>query len=565
MQTALICLELVARLNRLDLDLRNVVREQGFGEGELATEELLRVAKQLGFTAKLKDLKAKSPELSSQAWKALAEKYPLPAIVILREKSYVVLLKIDLEKQTALIFLPGEKNVQEMSFYQFGEITTGQFIILSHRQAISQVTFGFRWFYTEILKYKQIIFEVMTGSFFVQMMGLITPLLTQVILDKVVVHRTISTLDVLAVAFLFVMVMEFFLNVTRNYIFIHTANKIDAKLGSKLFKHLFALPYMYFESRKVGNIAARVRELDNIREFITNKSVSVIVDMFFSLIFLVMMFVYSTPLTLIVLVAVALVGAIYVTVTPVLRKRLQDKFAMASESSSYLVESITGIQTVKSLAIEGSMQKRWEDTLGNYLKASFKLSSLGTVAQAISNLFQRMMTIAILYFGVKLVLENKMTIGQLIAFQMFANQFTNPVLRLVNLWNEFQQALLGVDRLGDILNHPIEVQSTKPITLEKIQGAMRFDNVSFQYGPGKPMVLQNLSLNIKPGTSVGIVGRSGSGKSTLAKLLQRLYIANEGSIFVDNIDIKHLNPLWLRTKIGVVLQENYLFSGTMAI
>ena len=275
------------------------------------------------------------------------------------------------------------------------------------------------------------------------------------------------------------------------------------------------------------------------------------------------MFIYSLPLTLIVLVAVALVGAIYFTVTPVLRQRLQDKFAMASESSSYLVESITGIQTVKSLAIEGSMQKRWEDTLGNYLKASFKLSSLGTVAQAISNLFQRMMTIAILYMGVKLVLENKMTIGQLIAFQMFANQFTNPVLRLVNLWNEFQQALLGVDRLGDILNHPIEVQSTKPITLEKIQGAMRFDNVSFQYGPGKPMVLNNLSLNIKPGTSVGIVGRSGSGKSTLAKLLQRLYLANEGSIFVDNIDIKHLNPLWLRTKIGVVLQENYLFSGTI--
>lgn len=553
MQTALICLELVARLNRLDLDLRSVVREHGLSDADLSTEELLRVAKQLGFTAKLKSLKPND----------LVEKYPLPAIAVLKDKSYLGLLKIDLEKQTALVFLPNEKNVQEMSFYQLGEIGTGQFIILSHKQTISQVVFGFRWFYTEILKYKQIVLEVMTGSFVVQLFGLITPLLTQVILDKVVVHRTMSTLDVLAIAFLFIMIMEFLLNITRNYIFIHTANKIDAKLGAKLFRHLFALPYMYFEARKVGNIAARVRELDNIREFITNKSVSVIIDLLFSVVFLIMMFIYSVQLTLIVLVAVVLVAAIYVTVTPVLRQRLQDKFLMASESNSYLVESITGIQTVKSLAIEGSMQKRWEDTLGNYLKASFKLSSLGTVAQAISNLFQRMMTIAILYMGVKLVLENKMTIGQLIAFQMFANQFTNPVLRLVNLWNEFQQALLGVDRLGDILNHPIELQSSKAITLEKIQGAIRFENVSFQYGPGKPMVLDDVSLNIKPGTSVGVVGRSGSGKSTLAKLLQRLYLTNEGAIFCDNIDIRHLHPLWLRTKIGVVLQENYLFSGTI--
>lgn len=276
-----------------------------------------------------------------------------------------------------------------------------------------------------------------------------------------------------------------------------------------------------------------------------------------------MMLFYSLKLTLIVIGFVGMIAALYLLVTPELRRRLENKFQMGAQSNSYLVESVTGVQTVKSLAIEGSMQRHWEDYLGNYVKSGFQLSNMSNSSSAIAATLQRLMTIAILYAGVKLVIENKLTIGQLIAFQMFSNQFTGPILRLVNLWNELQQALLGIDRLGDILNNPIELHSPKAITLSKINGNIKFDNVSFKYNIATPNVLENFSIEIKAGTKVGLIGKSGSGKSTITKLIQRLYLINEGAVYIDGIDIRHMNPYWLRQNIGVVLQESYLFSGTI--
>jgi len=553
MNTALIALEIVARLNRVDFDTRAVSREFGLAEQEMSPDELRRVAKRYGFRAKQKKLPIEQ----------LAAKYPLPAIMLCRDASYAVLLKVALDEGKALLFLPAEKKTVEKTFAELAEIAVGKWIVVKHRLLSSQAAFGFKWFLVEIGKFKRIIFEVLVGSFVVQLFGLVTPLFTQVILDKVIVHRSMSTLDVLAVAFLAVTLFELLLNISRNYIFIHTASKLDAKLGAKLFRHLLALPLMYFEARKVGTIAARVRELDTIREFITNKAVSVLIDLFFSIVFVVVMLLYSVTLTLVVLVFVAVIGIIYVTITPELRRRLEQKFQMAAASSSFLVESVTGVQTVKSLAIEGSMQKRWEDNLGNYVRASFRLATMGNVSGAIAGSIQKLMTISILFLGVQAVLNNELSIGQLIAFQMFAGQFSSPVLRLVNLWNEFQQALLSVDRLGDILNHPVEVSSDKAITLPQIKGRIRLDKVSFAYSPNAPLVVNQASFAINPGMSVGIVGRSGSGKSTIAKLLQRLYLAQGGGIYIDEIDIRHMNPVWLRYNIGVVLQENYLFSGTI--
>lgn len=553
MQTGLICFELVAKINQINVDLRVVMKEYGLSEEELSREELVRIIQNFEFKAKIKNI---SPE-------TLSEKYPLPAIAELKENGYVALLKIDTENQKLLVFSPVKKNAKELTFDEYNELCTGTLIILSHKMINSRIKFGFQWFFNEIMTYKRVITEVLIGSFIVQLFGLVTPLFTQVILDKVLVHHSLTTLDVLAFAFVFVMIFEFLLNISRKYIFIHTASKIDAKLGAKLFRHLFALPFIYFENRKVGNIIARVRELDQIREFITNKSVSVIIDLFFSLIFVLIMFLYSKLLTFVVLGFVALIAILYLLITPELRKRLEAKFQMGAQSNSYLVESVTGIQTVKSLAIEGSMQKKWEDYLGNYVKSSFKLANMGNISGAISGVFQKGMTITILYLGVKLVIEGKLTVGQLIAFNMLSGQFTAPILRLVGLWNEFQQALLGVDRLGDILNHPIEVQSSKLITLPKLEGSVKFDKICFKYIPNSPNVLNNVSFDIKPGMSVGLVGRSGSGKSTVAKLIQRLYTTSEGAIYVDDIDIRHMNPIWLRTNIGVVLQENYLFSGSI--
>lgn len=551
MMTGLIAFEVVARINRVDVDSRGIVREYGLQQ-EVTPEELLRIAKRYAFKAKRKAI----------SLERVVADYPLPAIVVLKAGGYMVLLKENSDADKLLLFDPLTKKTVESSRVDFVALVES-YIVLSHRALSAPTAFGFRWFYQEIGKYRRIIAEVLVGSFVVQLFGLVTPLFTQVILDKVIVHHSLSTLDVLAVAFLAIVLFELLLNISRNYIFSHTTTKLDAKLGAKLFKHLLGLPFRYFESRQVGNIAARVRELDTIREFMTNKAVSVIIDLFFSGVFVVVMLLYSVRLTLVALAFIAAIASIYLLVTPELRRRLEEKFQMGALSNSYLVESITGMQTVKSLAIEGAMQKRWEDYLGNYVRAGFRLTNMSKISGAIAGSLQRLMTIAILYLGVKAVLRGEMTIGQLIAFQMFAGQFSGPVLRLTTLWNELQQALLSVDRLGDILNHPLETSSEKAITLPQLHGQLRFDNISFSYHPGGPKVLDGVSFTIAPGQCVGIVGRSGSGKSTLAKLLQRLYLANEGAIYVDGVDVRHMNPFWLRSNIGVVLQENFLFSGTI--
>lgn len=552
--TGLISLEIVARLNKIDIDMHAIVRNYGISTADLSPEEIIRIAQDSEFKIKKKNLTIEEIGESD---------YPLPAIIRKKNGDYLVLLAVKKEENRAMILVPLEKSPQSIDINNLQEDLENYILVLKHKLLNDKVEFGFKWFFNEIIKYKKIVGQVLLGSFVIQLFGLVTPLFTQVILDKVLVHRTISTLNVLAFAFVFVSIFELLLNLARNYIFIHTTSKIDAKLGAKLFRHLFRLYYVYFENRQVGNIAARVRELDRIREFITDKSVSVILDLFFSIVFVAIMLMYSVKLTVISLTFIAIIAIIFLIITPELRTRLEDKFQMGAQSNSYLVESITGVQTVKSLGIEGSMFRKWEDKLGKYIKSSFNLAIMGNFTGSITGFLQKLMTIAILYVGVCLVIENKLTIGQLIAFQMFVGQFSAPVLRLVNLWNEFQQTLLAVDRIGDILNSPVEMQNSKAITLNNINGHIKFENLSFKYNIDLPNVLNQVNFEIYPGMKVGIVGRSGSGKSTLTKLIQRLYYPTEGTIYIDGIDIRNINPLWLRTNIGIVLQENFLFSGTI--
>lgn len=552
MQSALRSLEIVGALNNVRIDSRAIIRDYALNSAP-SFEELIRIAKDKGFKAKIKPLTIKN--LTS---------YPLPCIARDKNGVYFNILKVDTSKNEVLIF----KDKNEPYTIKFEELLSilnpnPKMIVLKHKLLSDRIKFGFGWFYARMLSYKKIVGEILIASFVIQLFGLVTPLFTQVVLDKVLVHHSLSTLNVIAVAFGAVIIFEMLLSLSRNYIFAHTTSKIDARLGAMLFDHLIKLPMIYFENRKVGNIVARVRELDSIREFIANKSVTVLLDMLFSVVFVIMMLLYSVKLTLVALGFVTIIATLYFFATPRLRARLEDKFQMGARSNSYLVESITGISTVKSLAIEGSMQRLWEDFLAKYVKSSFELSNLSNILSGIANALSKLMTLAILYLGVGLVIENKLSVGQLIAFQMFAGQFSAPIMRLVGLWNEFQQALLSVDRLGDILNTPKEQENGNAITLSEIKGSVKFDNVSFKYSPNSPTVLQNFSLEVKPNTSIGIVGRSGSGKSTLTRLLQRLYYANEGAIYIDGVDIRHMNPSWLRQNIGVVLQDSYLFSGSV--
>ena len=553
MHSALVALEVAGKLNRISIDSRSIIKEYALNDDEPSIEELCRIAKHQGFRASIKKTTIEK----------LVSAYPLPLLVLKKDGTYMSVVQVKEDQKEMLVYDTTSKEPYTLSYEMYKEVASGKVIVLKHKVLSEQIRFGFGWFFHQIMKYKKVMGEVLIASFVIQLFGLVTPLFTQVILDKVLVHRSMTTLDVLAIAFVAVAVFELVLNLIRNYLFAHTTSKIDAKLGAKLFHHLLALPLVYFEKRKVGNIIARVRELDQIREFIANKSVTLIIDVLFSGVFVAVMLLYSVKLTMVVLAFVSVIALLYLVITPELRRRLEEKFQMGAQSNSYLVESVTGVQTVKSLALEGSMQKRWEDYLARYVNAGFHLTNLSNILGGVSGALQKLMTISMLYVGVTLVLDGKLSVGQLIAFQMFANQFSGPVLRLVNLWNEFQQTLLSVDRLGDILNTPTEQTNDKAITLPRIDGTVKLENVTFSYAPDSPQVLKGISGDFPAGYSVGLVGRSGSGKSTIAKLLQRLYLPNGGAIHIDGVDIRHMNPKWLRNNIGVVLQDNYLFSGSI--
>lgn len=550
--TGLIILDLVAKLNKTSIDIRQIERQYSIYNREISIAEFIRAAKHSG----LKTRHKKSNNINS-----VLSGYPLPVVCLLKNGSFGAVLQKNKEQ---LLFFDGlTKKTIQLSINGLSTKVNNEFIVIKKSVITKDIRFGISWFINEIKSFRQVISEVLLGSFVIQLFALVTPLLVQVILDKVLTHQSMTTLNVLAVAFVAIMIFELLLNISRNYIFIHTSCKLDARLGSKLFNHLFTLPYAYFENRKVGNIISRVRELDKIRDFITNKSVTLLLDSFFAIVFFVVMLFYSKSLSFISLAFISVVALMYALITPSVRTRLEEKFQMSAESNSYLVESVTGIQTVKALAVEGSMQRKWENLLAKYIHAGFNLSIVQNIASALVGLIQKGMTVVILYIGVKLVLEQKMTVGQLIAFNMISRQLTAPVVRLAGLWHEVQQTFLAIDRLGDILNHPQEKMSGKSITLPQVKGQLIFENVNFRYNINQPWIINNLNLSIKAGHSIGFVGKSGSGKSTIAKLVQRLYLSQEGSIYLDGVDLKHLHPQWLRYQFGVVLQENYLFSGTV--
>ncbi len=549
METALVAIEVVSKIHAIQMDILSVKRRY-FIEGELKAEVVLRILKDHGLRSRLKRFGG-IEELT---------KYPAPSLVLARDGTYHVY--VGRKPDRVAIFDCLEKKIRELSVEEFSALWSGEAIVVYPRFTKTEFFLNVKWLFKEFLKQRPVFSAVVCASFFIQVFGLVTPLFIQVIIDKVLAHHALTTLHVVAGAFMVVLLFDMVLNLMRNYLLYHTANKIDAGLGAKVYRHLLSLPFSYFEVRKVGNIIARVRELENLRQFMTNISLTVMLDTVFSIIFVVIMALYSVTLTWLVLGFVAAIALISFVATPLIKTRLDDKFQKGAAAQSFLVESITGVQTVKSLAIEGKMIKDWENNLGDYIFSAFRLSNLANVAVTSSQTLQKMMTLAVIYFGVSLVFENRLSVGQLIAFQMFASQLSGPILRLVHMWQDFQQARLSLDRLGDIINTPPEVVGGA-ITVKDLKGEITAKDVSFRYASDGPLVIEKLSFTIAPGMMVGIVGRSGSGKSTIAKLIQRLYLPLEGSIYVDGMDLRHMDPLFLRHRTGIVLQECFLFSGTI--
>ncbi len=426
-----------------------------------------------------------------------------------------------------------------------------------------QERFNLGWFTPAVWQYRKLLIEVLLASFTLQLLGLTTPLITQVVIDKVMVQESLPTLDVMALALLLVAIFEAILGILRLFIFTHTARRLDLSLSAQLFRHLMRLPLAYFESRRVGDTVARVQELEQIRQFLTGTALTVILDSIFAVVYLALMFYYSVPLTLVALAVLPLFAILTITATPILRKWLNETFNRSADSQSFLVETVTGIHSVKAHAAEPVARDRWEGLFARFIRTGFKASTTSNISSNIGDFLTNFSSLLILWFGAKLVIEHQLTVGQLVAFQMLSGRVTGPLLRLVQLWQNLQQVLLSVDRIGDILNVAPEAEAGTGLVLPPLKGQVTFEQVFFRYRPNTEHVLKGISFTVKPGQFIGIVGRSGSGKSTLSKLLQRLYQIESGRILIDGFDIKSADLASLRQQTSVVLQEDFLFNGSI--
>ncbi|XRZ32034.1 type I secretion system permease/ATPase [Bradyrhizobium genosp. P] len=524
------------------------------GTAHIGPPEMLRYAKELGLKARV----------SATSWERLSST-PLPGIAGLRDGGFLILGKAAEDK--VLVQHPSSPHPEVMNREQFEAVWDSRLVLMARRAKLVDLArrFDITWFIGAIHKYRRLLAEVVIASFFLQLFALISPLFFQVVIDKVLVHHSLSTLDVLVIGLLGISLFESILGYLRTYLFAHTTNRIDVELGARLFRHLLALPIAYFQARRVGDSVARVRELENIRQFLTGSALTLIIDLFFTFVFIAIMFYYAPLLTLVVVGAFPFYITISVAATPAFRRRLDEKFRRGSENQAFLVESVTGVETLKAMAVEPQMQRRWEEQFAGYVSASFRVVSLNNLAsQAVQ--FVNKVTIALtLYFGAKLVIDGTLSVGELVAFNMLASRVSSPVLRLAQMWQDFHQARLSVARLGDILN-TIPEPSFSPgrATLPAIRGEVRFEHVSFRYRADGSQILHDVSFAVRPGEVVGIVGSSGSGKSTLAKLIQRLYVPESGRVLVDGVDLAMVDLAWLRRQVGVVLQENILFNCSVA-
>ena len=551
--TGLVCLLMMAGLHGIAADPAQL--QHSHGQEPFSVHTVLLAAKNLGLSAKLV---TQPPERLAQA--------PLPAVAIDQEGRFFIAARLDASNPGSprvLVQRPGEAPAV-WPLMDFLAIWNGQLIFFTSKATYAgQIArFDFSWFIPAVVKYRRLLLEVLAISLVLQIIGLATPLFFQVVMDKVLVNHAMKTLNVIAIGLVCATLFEAVLTGLRTYVFSVTSSKIDVELGAKLFHHLLNLPISYFQARRVGDSVARIRELENIRSFLTGNAMTLLLDVVFSFVFLAVMLTYSVSLTMIVLASIPLYLLLSLVFTPVLRVRLNDKFNKSAENQSFLVETISSIDTVKAMAVEPRWQQKWEKQLAAYVSSALATNNIAMVASGGVSLVSKLVTTAIMWLGATLVVDNKMTVGELVAFNMLAGQISSPILRLAQLWNDFQQVGISMSRLGDILNAKTEVAGQKT-RIPRIEGAVEFDQVSFRYRPDAPDVLRSVNLSISAGEVIGIVGRSGSGKSTLTKLVQRLYFPDRGRVLVDGQDIAIIDTTSLRHQIGVVLQENNLFNRSI--
>jgi subfamily B ATP-binding cassette protein HlyB/CyaB len=573
-------LRLYAKLHNIHLDsaqLKHQFASYGpNGEPEpFGLGETLLALRALGFTAHMQTGQRRAVTAAM-----------LPALMPTRDGGLMLVGRIDgmdaapgtpESGGAVVLYRAGDAEPQQISLTEFDQLFTGQWIVaakpvLTGGAPVSldaggneiRGKFGIGWFWQSLRKYRSLMGEVLLASLFVQIIALITPLIFQVVIDKALTHRSMSTLDVMVMALIGFTIFEVMLGAMRHYLLSHTTSRLDVELGSKLFKHLLHLPLPYFESRRSGDTVARVRELDNARAFLTGQALTSWLDLVFAMVFLAVMFYYSVTLTLVVIVALPVFFGASALITPLLRQKLEDKFALGAENQAYLVETVTSMETLKSHAVEPQWQREWDKRLAGYVQAAFEGGHLGNATNQFIGLASKLLTVLLLWLGAKLVIDGELTVGGLIAFNMLAARVNAPILKLSSLWQDFTQMKVSIKRLADIMDAPPEPafqpnRSTPPT----VQGRITFERMGFRYGPKSPEVLSDLNFEVTPGEVIGVVGISGAGKTTLMRLIQRLYTPDSGRILIDGIDLNLVDTGWLRRQIGVVGQDTLLFNRSV--
>jgi subfamily B ATP-binding cassette protein HlyB/CyaB len=541
---------MMARLHGVAADPEQLAHELAARGRPWSTQDILLAARQL--------------QLQARAVRSSIDRLPRLALPVMARSAtgFFIIARIDGDQ--VLVHDPAVGRPELLSHDALRARWSGELILFASRASAGREwgRFDFSWFIPSVVRHRRLLGEVLLVSLALQLFALVTPLFFQVVMDKVLVHRGFTTLDVIAIGLGTVMVFEVVLTALRSHVFAHTTSRIDVELGARLFRHLLALPLAYFQARRVGDTVARVRELENIRSFLTGNALTVVLDLLFSVVFIAVMLCYSGWLTLIVLASLPCYLLLSLALTPLLRARLNDKFNRGAENQAFLVETVHGIDTVKSLAVEPQWTRRWDQQLASYVSAGLRTTTIASLAQGGVSMVSKLVTLATLYFGARLVIDGRMSVGQLVVFNMLAGQVAQPVMRLAQLWTDFQQTGVSMQRLADILDTHTESSGARG-SLPRVNGRITFDDVQFRYRPDRAPAIHGLSIDIAAGEVIGIVGRSGSGKSTLAKLLQRLYVPERGRVLIDGIDLSTLESSSLRRQIGVVLQDNMLFNRSI--
>lgn len=490
---------------------------------------------------------------------------PLPLMARMVNGKYVVVITIN--DECVYLIDPAAPKPLALPHKKFVEAWTGEVMTFSatYNWNYFKKKYNLPWFMHVMQHYKRFFGEVLMAAFFLQLMGIGMPLITQVIIDKVIGNSGYSTLTVIGCSMVLFFLIQSLLTGLRTYILNHTTVKLDAILGTRLFRHLISLPLPYYQSRRVGDTLMRVGALNSIREFITGQGLMTILDVLFSVVFIVFMLWYSVPLTLIALLVVPLYIAQNIWAIPIIKRKIEAVWRTGAANNAFMVEAVTNMETIKALAVEPQFNYKWENLLARYVHTTFDNVKFRLVIGGFSNMLQTVVSLCILWYGGHLVMNGYFTLGQLIAFQMIAGQAMGPMTKLLTMWPTVQQTGLALERIGDILNTPIEPVLMPNIgkRSRRLTGSIQLKDINFRYRMDTPLVLKDINLEIQPGEKIGIVGRSGSGKSTLTNVVQFMYQPESGDILFDGLSIKEINIAWLRSQIGVVMQENYLFDSSI--